>query len=102
MTSYDEEAVEIIKTETAGMVINRFESEIKRHKEESGNEISEEEAKEIINKINQELKEFNIRGRFLYMPIRTSITGSVHGPELPKVVSILGADDCPVSYTHLS
>lgn len=94
MTSYDEEAVEIIKTETAGMVINRFESEIKRHKEESGNEISEEEAKEIINKINQELKEFNIRGRFLYMPIRTSITGSVHGPELPKVVSILGADDC--------
>ncbi len=94
IASYEDEAAEIMKAETAGMVIERFESKIYRHNKESGNEISEEEAKEFINEISQELKEFNIKGRMLYMPIRASITGNVHGPELPKIISILGTDVC--------
>ena len=28
------------------------------------------------------------------MPIRASLTGKVHGPDLPKIISILGKEEC--------
>jgi len=28
------------------------------------------------------------------MPIRASLTGKVHGPDLPKIISILGSKEC--------
>ena len=40
------------------------------------------------------LKAENIKGKMLYMPIRAALTGQMHGPELPKVMSILGLDRC--------
>lgn len=94
INSYEYEAVEILKNDTAIMVIDSFESKVDIHNKESGNKISEEEAKNLINEISQELKEFNIKGKLLYMPIRASITGNIHGPELPKIISILGTEDC--------
>ena len=44
--------------------------------------------------IGESLKELKIKGKFLYMPIRVSITGKTHGPELPRVISILGLKNC--------
>lgn len=50
-------------------------------------EISFDEAKELINK-TKELS--GNKGQDLFMPIRLAITGNEHGPELNKIISILG------------
>ncbi|MCQ3908540.1 MAG: hypothetical protein MJ200_03160 [Mycoplasmoidaceae bacterium] len=49
--------------------------------------ISFDEAKELINK-TKELS--GNKGQDLFMPIRLAITGIEHGPELNKIISILG------------
>jgi nondiscriminating glutamyl-tRNA synthetase len=36
----------------------------------------------------------SIKGKSLWMPIRVALTGQVHGPELPRVVAILGLEKC--------
>ena len=55
---------------------------------------SEEQGKQLINSIAEILKPKKIKDKFLYMPIRAALTGQVHGPELPKVISILGIKNC--------
>jgi len=92
--SYENEALEILKIETSLKVIDLFLEKLEEIKENNGVEITENKAKEIINTIGFELKEYKINGKMLYMPIRISITGKVHGPELPKVISILGKESC--------
>jgi len=107
---YEEEAINMLKLNTSLTVLNEFikllAQEIKtkdnksylnenlKNKELLYDEITEERAKEIINQTGQNLKEHNIKGKFLYMPIRASLTGKVHGPELPKIISIFGKDAC--------
>jgi len=92
--SYEDAALEILKTETGLKVIDLFLKKLEENKETDKDEITEDKAKEIINEISNELKEYKINGKMLYMPIRASVTGKVHGPELPKVISILGAGCC--------
>ena len=58
------------------------------------NDINELEAKNLINKLVTELKDEKIMGKNLYMPIRAALTGKTHGPELPKIISILGIEGC--------
>ena len=50
--------------------------------------------KNLITEIGEILKKENINGKLLYMPIRSALTGQTHGPELPKVMAILGAKNC--------
>jgi len=52
-------------------------------------QISFDEAKEIINKVKEESGN---KGQDLFMPIRLAITGLEHGPELNKIISILGKE----------
>lgn len=33
-----------------------------------------------------------LRGKALYLPLRAAVTGRLHGPELPEILSFLGAD----------
>ncbi|MBQ0045331.1 MAG: glutamate--tRNA ligase [Mycoplasma sp.] len=53
----------------------------------SKDEISFDEAKQIID-LTKTLS--GNKGQDLFMPIRLAITGSEHGPELNKIISILG------------
>jgi len=39
-------------------------------------------------------KKTGIKGKNLWMPIRVALTGQIHGPELAKVVEILGLEKC--------
>jgi nondiscriminating glutamyl-tRNA synthetase len=50
--------------------------------------------RQIISELAEMLKADNIKGKMLYMPIRAALTGQLHGPELPKVMSILGINRC--------
>ena len=97
--NYEEEALEILKLDTSLRVINIFLGLLEKsvpQKEINNDEdyLTEEKAKEIINETGASLINENIKGKLLYMPIRASITGKVHGPDLPKVISILGSIEC--------
>ncbi|MCE5330353.1 glutamate--tRNA ligase [bacterium] len=98
---YEEEAIEILKLDSSRIVMDLFNKKIQEinllNKSDiagDGSILNEEKSKDIINEIGFELKNKNIKGKFLYMPIRSSLTGKVHGPELPKVISILGPEEC--------
>jgi len=95
---YSKEAVEILTLDTSIVVLQNFlgrlESELKHFDNNKDMDFNEEKSKNLINMIGESLKELKIKGKFLYMPIRASITGKTHGPELPRVISILGPENC--------
>jgi nondiscriminating glutamyl-tRNA synthetase len=39
-------------------------------------------------------KETGIMGKDLWMPVRVALTGEIHGPELPAVISLLSKEQC--------
>ena len=80
--SYDDEAQELLKEPTAETVIETFRDVL-----EELNEITPENCREIFKNIRKRSK---VKGKNLYMAIRVSVTGTVHGPELDEVLLILG------------
>ena len=82
----NEETMNLVNSERWLQTISSF----KKFISESNNEISFDQAKEIISKVKQET--FN-NGKDLFMPIRISITSIEHGPELNKIISILGKQE---------
>ena len=34
----------------------------------------------------------NLKGKSLFMPLRAALTANLHGPELPKIMELLGSD----------
>jgi nondiscriminating glutamyl-tRNA synthetase len=99
ISGYEDEALEILRLDTSKKVINVFLSMLEKLVFATGSIqdedlLTEEKAKMIINETGAALINENIKGKLLYMPIRASITGKVHGPELPKIISILGREDC--------
>ncbi len=55
----------------------------------------------LLNEINHELisnliknvgKMTDCKGKMLYMPLRIYITGKMHGPELPDIITLLGKE----------
>ena len=93
---YEDEALEILNLDSSQRVINVFRDMIGKWARESEDEdlFTEEKAKTIINETGSTLINESIKGKLLYMPIRASLTGKVHGPDLPKIVSILGSREC--------
>jgi len=49
--------------------------------------------KMIFEAIKQTGKQLNVRGKNLYMPARIATTGLMHGPELPKMLALIGRDE---------
>lgn len=98
IAGYSKDAVEILTLDTSAVVLQSFlgrlESELKSFDNNQDIDFNEEKSKNLINMIGKSLKELKIKGKFLYMPIRASITGKTHGPELPRVISILGLKNC--------
>ncbi len=98
IAGYSKEADEILKLDTSKTVLKAFLEVLKGQWKSFDNnpdiDFNEEQSKGLIDKIGGNLKVLKIKGKFLYMPIRVSITGKTHGPELPKVISILGLKNC--------
>src|SRR4030042_5861115 len=97
ITDYSKDTDEILKLETSKTGLETFlemlKSEYKSFDNDPDMDFNEDQGKEIINRAGEQLKNSNIKGKYLYMPIRISITGKTHGPELPKVISILGLEN---------
>ncbi len=79
---YSEEALAWIKSESSREVFDLMKKEI-----ESVSEISLDIFKKIMGNVQ---KETGIKGKELWMPVRSALTGLTEGPELPQVIQILG------------
>jgi nondiscriminating glutamyl-tRNA synthetase len=97
-SGYSPEALEILRLNTSGLVIQEFLGELEKSWKSFDNnkdiDLNEEQSKRIINNAGEKLKKMKIKGKFLYMPIRVSVTGKTAGPGLPAIISILGLKNC--------
>lgn len=82
----DEEARQEVAVDTAKTVIEAMTEKLKQL---DANDFTEEQIKPLIKAIQ---KETGIKGRKLFMPIRIAVSGQMHGPELAKVIEVLGKD----------
>jgi nondiscriminating glutamyl-tRNA synthetase len=94
----DSDAAEVLNAPESRTVINGLLKELINFTEEKDFDdtaaFDETLCGQIIAELAGKLKTCNIKGKMLYMPIRAALTGQVHGPELPKVMSILGLKRC--------
>lgn len=79
---YTDETMKILNSSNSKTVLEALKKAI-----EQSDEITEEYVKELFKKLQ---KETNIKGKEFFMPIRIAITGEDHGPELVKIIPLLG------------
>lgn len=80
----DPEAKKVLENETAPTVINLFKQKLSNIEEFTAANIQP-----IFKQITKELK---IGGKKVYMPVRISLTGQMHGPDLAGIIEVIGRD----------
>ncbi|KLU61490.1 glutamate--tRNA ligase [Peptococcaceae bacterium CEB3] len=81
----DPEAEEILRGEQVPAVLALFKAKLPE-----AAELSAENSKAILKQITKELK---LSGKLVYMPIRIALTGQKHGPEIDRIISLLGREN---------
>jgi len=56
------------------------------------NDLEEFKASNLFPVIKQTGKDSGAKGKMLYMPLRIATTASMHGPDLPKILDLLGKE----------
>jgi glutamyl-tRNA synthetase len=80
--NFTESALDWVKMETSKKVFLAMVSEIKGQ-----SEMTLDTFKLVMGNVQ---KETGIKGKDLWMPVRSALTGTTEGPELPQVIQILG------------
>lgn len=80
----NQEAEEVLKQEHIPALLDEFKNILLETET-----VTKENAKEIMNEIKNRT---GAKGKALFMPVRVSVTGQVHGPELVNILEILGKD----------
>ncbi len=84
-TDLEDEAISFIKENDCINVINEFKNQL------LNNDInSEDDVKALIKEVGNVTGN---KGKMLFMPIRIAISGKMHGPEIPNIVTIFGKDN---------
>ena len=78
----DDQALEILKGESVPELLKAFKGEL-----EKIDEVDEEFSKGIMKMIQ---KSTGIKGKNLFMPSRVALTGQQHGPDIDKIILVLG------------
>lgn len=81
---YEEEAKEILSGETVPEVLKAFLTEL--------NQLPEFKAEGIKAAMKAVQKSTGQKGKNLFMPIRSAVTGQTHGPDLPQAIELLGKE----------
>lgn len=81
-TDYEEEAQEVLKGETVPVVLNMFINELPEFE-------AVDEIQAFIKKI---IKGNKFKGKDVYMPLRSALSGRTHGPELPNLIYVWGRE----------
>lgn len=82
--SYEEEAKEVLAEEQVPEVMASFLEKVEA--------LDEFEADAIKKAMKAVQKETGHKGKKLFMPIRSAVTGQTHGPDLPKAIELLGKE----------
>lgn len=89
----DDEAREVLKQDHIPHLIEVF-----REKVNQAPEVDEG----FLNRVFKEIqKETGIKGRKLFMPVRVLLTGQTHGPELGRILMILGKNSILKRLDHM-
>ncbi|NLP43580.1 MAG: glutamate--tRNA ligase [Peptococcaceae bacterium] len=81
----DAEAKNILQAETFPAVLELF-----KQKVSSRELLDPANAKAILKEITKELK---LKGKDVFMPIRIAVTGQMHGPDLDRIIALLGKEN---------
>jgi nondiscriminating glutamyl-tRNA synthetase len=81
---YEQEAKEILSGETVPQVLKAFLEEV--------NHLHDFTAENIKASIKTVQKSTGQKGKNLFMPIRSAVTGQTHGPDLNKTIELLGKE----------
>ena len=81
---HEEELKAVLTEESAPTVLDDF-----RQKVADMEEVTPETVKPAIKAV---MKENDLKGKFVFMPIRVALTGQMHGPDLNNIVTLLGKD----------
>lgn len=92
VTPENEEAADILKEEHLPQLCEVFLSKIPQ----SG--LIPEEAKKILKELGKEL---GLPGKKVFMPLRVALTGQVHGPDLDKIIALLGYENISARITSI-
>lgn len=84
----DEEARGILQTATVPAVLELF-----RNKVQAAEVLDSAAAKVILKEITKEL---SLKGKDVFMPVRIALTGQMHGPDLDRIIALLGKDNIKV------
>jgi nondiscriminating glutamyl-tRNA synthetase len=79
---YEEEAKEVLAGEQVPEVLKAFSHEL--------DQLPEFKAAEIKAAMKAVQKSTGQKGKNLFMPIRSAVTGQTHGPDLPQAIELLG------------
>jgi len=80
----NEEAAEIMRDATIPQVMDSF-----REKLQILEVVDAPTVKALLKSITKELK---LGGKKVFMPLRVALTGKMHGPDLDKIISLIGRD----------
>lgn len=78
----NEEVLEVLKGEQVPILFNALREEL-----DTVDNLDEEFCKKLMKKIQ---KKTGIKGKNLFMPVRSALTGNLHGPELADIIYVLG------------
>jgi nondiscriminating glutamyl-tRNA synthetase len=81
---YEEEAKEVLAGEQVPEVLKAFSEELER--------LTNFHPAEIKAAMKAVQKSTGHKGKNLFMPIRSAVTGQTHGPELPETIELLGKE----------
>ena len=81
----DQEAKEMIEMEHVGAMLQVFADKISLREH-----LTAEEVKLILKEVQ---KETGHKGKNLFMPVRVALTGQVHGPDIARVMEVIGPDN---------
>lgn len=80
---YEGEVLEILKREGVNEVLNIFSDRLPLY----------ETLEEISQGIKDIIKQLKLKPREVYMPLRCALSGTIHGPELPYLIAVLGKEE---------
>lgn len=83
---FEDDAKQMISSDEAKKVIATFREEVAKH-----NGVDSEATLAAIQ--NTVKEKTGVKGKNLFMPMRASVTGKLHGPELKLVLPLLGAKE---------
>jgi len=83
---FDPDAKEMLSSAEAKQVVKTFREEVAKH-----NGVDSEATLATIQNSGKE--KTGAKGKNLFMPLRASVTGKLHGPELKLVLPLLGAEE---------